>query len=65
MKQLQLVLGVTVLTLGILSVVQGIRATEPSKVDTNSNGVDGGRPEPIEKDRLREVTINRTEEMGQ
>jgi hypothetical protein len=40
MRRLRIVLGVTVLTLGILSVVSGIRATEPSKVDTNSNSVD-------------------------
>src|SRR5947208_14344916 len=40
MRQSQIVLGVTALTLGILSVVPGIRATEPSKVDTNSNSVD-------------------------
>src|SRR5947207_7702900 len=40
MRQSQIVLGVTALTLGILSVVPGIRATEPSKVDTNNNNVD-------------------------
>src|SRR5438067_5940949 len=40
MRQSQIVLGVTALTLGILSVVPGIRATEPSKVDTNNNSVD-------------------------
>src|SRR6266700_1516215 len=36
-KQSQIVLGVTVLTLGILSVGPGIHATEPSAVDTNGN----------------------------
>ena len=36
-KQTQIVLGVTVLTLGFLSVVPGIRATEPPEVDTNGN----------------------------
>jgi hypothetical protein len=40
MRRLQIVLGVTVLTFGIFSGVPGIRATESSKVDTNSNGVD-------------------------
>src|SRR5436309_8341295 len=34
---MKLVLGVAVLTLGILSVAPGIRATEPSKVDTTGN----------------------------
>jgi len=37
---MKLLVGLTVLTLGILSVVPGIRATEPSKIDTNSNSVD-------------------------
>ncbi len=37
MKRTQIVLGVTVLTLGFLSVVPGIRATEPPEVDTNGN----------------------------
>lgn len=37
MKQSQIILGVTVLTLGILSVGPGICATEPSEVDANSN----------------------------
>src|SRR6266702_4096589 len=36
-KQTQIVLGVTVLTLGFLSVVPGIRATEPPEVDTHAN----------------------------
>jgi len=36
-KQSQIILGVTVLTLGILSVGPGICATEPSEVDANSN----------------------------
>jgi hypothetical protein len=39
MKQTQIVLGVIVLTLGILSVVPGIRATEPSEVDVNGSGM--------------------------
>ncbi len=39
-KQSQIVLGVTVLTLGILSVVPGIHATEPPDVDANSDRVD-------------------------
>jgi len=34
---MKLVVGVTVLTLGILSVAPGIRATESSKVDTTGN----------------------------
>src|SRR5213082_1845504 len=34
---MELVVGVTVLTLGILSVAPGIRATESSKVDTTGN----------------------------
>jgi len=34
---MKLIVGVTVLTLGVLSVVPGIRAAEPSKIDTNSN----------------------------
>jgi hypothetical protein len=37
MKPCHIVLIVTVLTLGILSVVPGIRATEPPEVDTNDN----------------------------
>ena len=37
MKQSQIVLGVTVLTMGILSAIAGVRATEPSEVDTNGN----------------------------
>ena len=37
MRQTQIVLGITVLTLGFLSVVPGIRATEPPEVDTNDN----------------------------
>jgi len=40
MRQSQIVLGVTVLTLGILSAVSGIRAAEPMDCDTHSNGVD-------------------------
>src|SRR5438034_10192101 len=39
MKRAQIVLGVTVLTLGILSAVPGSRATEPAQVDANSNSV--------------------------
>ncbi len=37
MRQSPLVLGVTVLTLGILSVVRGVCGTEPPKVDTNGS----------------------------
>ena len=37
MKQTQIVLGVTVLTLEFLSVVPDIRATEPPEVNTNGN----------------------------
>jgi hypothetical protein len=36
-RQTQIILGVTVLTLGILSVVPGIRATEPPEGNTNDN----------------------------
>jgi hypothetical protein len=36
-KQPKIALGITVLTLGILSVAPAIRATEPPEVDTNSN----------------------------
>jgi hypothetical protein len=36
-KQSQIVLGVTVLILGILSVVPAIRATEPPEVGASSN----------------------------
>ena len=36
-KQSQIVLGVTVLTLGILSVGPGVRATEPPESNTNDN----------------------------
>ena len=46
MRQSQIVLGVTVLTLGILSAVSGIRAAEPMDCDTHSNGVD----EPVTLD---------------
>jgi hypothetical protein len=52
-----LVIGATILTLGILSVVPAICATEPPEVDTNSNSVDepvtldirGGVGSPFEK----------------
>jgi hypothetical protein len=37
MKQTQIVLGVTVLALGILSVVSAVRATEPPEVGANGN----------------------------
>src|SRR6266513_3036794 len=40
MRRSHIFVRVTVLTLGILSVVPGIRAAEPSKFDTNRNGVD-------------------------
>jgi hypothetical protein len=46
MRQSQIVLGVTVLTLGILSAVSGIPAAEPMDGDTHSNGVD----EPVTLD---------------
>jgi hypothetical protein len=36
-RQIQIVSGLTVLTLGFLSVVPGIRATEPPEVDINHN----------------------------
>jgi hypothetical protein len=57
MRQSQIVLGATVLTLGVLLVVSGIHATEPPGVDTNSNTVDepvtldirGGIGSPFEK----------------
>src|SRR5438477_1315128 len=39
MKMTQIVFGITVLTLGILSLVPGIRATEPSEVGANGNRV--------------------------
>jgi hypothetical protein len=39
-RQSQIILGVTVLTLGILSVGPRICATEPSEVDTNGNVMD-------------------------
>ncbi len=38
-KRTQIVLTFTVLTLGILSLVPGIRATEPSEVDVNGSGM--------------------------
>jgi len=38
-KRTQIVLTVTVLTPGILSLVPGIRATEPSEVDVNGSGM--------------------------
>ena len=37
MRQTQIALGITVLTLAVFSVVPGIRATEPPEVDTNGN----------------------------
>jgi hypothetical protein len=37
-KQTQIVLGLTILTLGFLSVAPGIRATEPPEVGANGNG---------------------------
>ena len=40
MRRSHIFVRVAVLTLGILSVVPGIRAAEPSKFDTNRNGVD-------------------------
>jgi hypothetical protein len=39
MKQTQIVLGVSVLALGFLSVVPRLRATEPPGVDANSNAI--------------------------
>src|SRR5438477_9425320 len=42
MKMTQIVFGITVLTLGILSLVPGIRATESPEVGANGNGV--GQP---------------------
>jgi hypothetical protein len=36
-RQIQIVSGLRVLTLGFLSVVPGIRATEPPELDTNDN----------------------------
>ncbi|MGA7273945.1 MAG: hypothetical protein WBX14_03785, partial [Candidatus Udaeobacter sp.] len=39
MKQSQIFLRAIVLTLGILSVGPGVRATEPSEVDVNSGGI--------------------------
>ena len=41
MRQTRIVLGVSVLTLGFLSTVSGIRATEPPEVDANSNAIGG------------------------
>jgi hypothetical protein len=38
-RQSPFIFGVTVLILGILSVVPGIRATEPSEVDVNGSGM--------------------------
>jgi uncharacterized membrane protein (DUF441 family) len=38
-KQSQIVLGVTVLTMGILSAVAGVRATEPSDGDTSGKPI--------------------------
>jgi hypothetical protein len=46
-KQTQIVLAITVLTLGTLLVVPGVRATEPSEVDANGN-VMGERAAPGE-----------------
>ena len=40
MKRHQIRFGITFLTLGILSVVPALRATEPPDGDTNGNGVD-------------------------
>ncbi len=39
MRRTQIASGITVLTLGILSVVAGIRATEPPEVDANGNAI--------------------------
>ena len=39
MKRAQIVLGLTVLTLGILSVVPAIRATEAPEVDANKDAM--------------------------
>ena len=44
MKQFPLVFGVTVLTLGILSAVPAVRATEPPEVDANGRTI--GEPFP-------------------
>jgi hypothetical protein len=40
MRQFQIVLGVTVLALGFLSVGPGVGAAEPPEIDTNGDGVD-------------------------
>ena len=46
MRRLQIVLGVTVLTLGVLSVTPGICANEASEVNTNSKAT----PDPFAPD---------------
>ena len=40
MKRHQIRFGITFLTLGILSVVPALRATEPPKIDTNGDALD-------------------------
>jgi hypothetical protein len=52
-RQSQIILGVTVLTLGILSVGPGVCATEPSEVDANSNATG----EPFSPDEGARISL--------
>src|SRR2546430_1853387 len=53
MRQTRIVLGVSVLTLGFLSTVSGIRAMEPPEVDANSNAIG----EPLAPDAGASVSL--------
>src|SRR6266571_8619275 len=61
-KQTQIVLGVTVLTLGFLSVVPGIRATEPPEVDTNANVM--GEPAALGEGAAISLPLKTTETLS-
>ncbi len=61
-KQTQIVLGVTVLTLGILSVVPGVRATEPPDVDTSGNVI--GEPAALDEGAAISLPLKTTENLS-
>ncbi len=62
MKQSQIVLGVTVLTTGILSVGPGVRATEPPDGDTNRKPT--GEPFALDEGARISLSLRTTENLS-
>jgi len=62
MKQIQIVSGFTVLALGFLSLVPGIRATEPPEVDTNDNMM--GEPAALGEGAAISLPLKTTENLS-